>query len=537
MAFPLLAGPFAPWVFAGNMTANLMRNVWSYMIIFCGHFPEDVQEFSIEETKAETRGGWYFRQILGSANLTGGKLFHILSGNLSFQIEHHLFPDVPAHRHAEIAPEVQEICKRYGIPYNKGPLPKQFATVVRKIVKLALPQRLTVRAPERHPVAASPDSLLAARYPTSLPRVPRVRLMAVPQRRHGSPAVHPHLLPSPGVAGGRSIRARPVQPQHVAGPLHHPQRVLHRTHRRRRQVPEDEAQLVAVHVSDACHHPLIEQRLGQRPVRIGDEVGGRDVRIPVVAKQIGPEVGDGVLVVGAVENLQHAEVDSGGLHVTGLQDDADAVARAARPVRAGDPPAAVHLQVRVDARLADPDEQVLAAADDLVDPLPGQVDGGVARHANIAARQRLSRQRLAQLGGGVKDGVTFGHRLPGHPQRDFPQPFGVGRVERVCGHPAAARRAPSFDDRGLVAVLEIAAADAVERRRRRQQHRRRRALLDGLDRLSCFIAEAACPASTWRPSRVSKIAPGISAFDVIPSSVHRRVTSTANSTLAVLDCP
>jgi fatty acid desaturase len=141
VAFPVLAGPFAPWVFAGNLTANLMRNVWSYMIIFCGHFPEDVQEFSVEETKAETRGLWYFRQILGSANLTGGKLFHILSGNLSFQIEHHLFPDVPAHRHAEIAPEVQEICKRYGIPYNTGPLPKQFATVVRKIVRLALPNR------------------------------------------------------------------------------------------------------------------------------------------------------------------------------------------------------------------------------------------------------------------------------------------------------------------------------------------------------------------------------------------------------------
>ena len=139
VAFPLLAGPFAPWVFAGNMTANLMRNIWSNVIIFCGHFPEDVQEFSIEETKAETRGQWYFRQVLGSANLTGGKLFHILSGNLSFQIEHHLFPDIPAFRHAEIAPRVREICERYGVPYNTGPLPKQFATVVRKIVKFALP--------------------------------------------------------------------------------------------------------------------------------------------------------------------------------------------------------------------------------------------------------------------------------------------------------------------------------------------------------------------------------------------------------------
>ena len=121
MAFPLLAGPFAPFVFAGNLTANLMRNVWSYMIIFCGHFPDGTQEFTVEETKDESRGMWYFRQVLGSANLTGGKLFHLLSGNLSHQIEHHLFPDMPARRYAEIAPEVQEICERYGIPYNTGP--------------------------------------------------------------------------------------------------------------------------------------------------------------------------------------------------------------------------------------------------------------------------------------------------------------------------------------------------------------------------------------------------------------------------------
>jgi fatty acid desaturase len=139
VAFPLLAGPFAPLVFAGNSSANLMRNVWSFMINFCGHFPDGTQEFSIDETENESRGMWYFRQLLGSANLTGGKWFHILSGNLSFQIEHHLFPDIPAHRHAEIAVEVREICERYGLPYNTGPLPKQFASVVRKIVRLAVP--------------------------------------------------------------------------------------------------------------------------------------------------------------------------------------------------------------------------------------------------------------------------------------------------------------------------------------------------------------------------------------------------------------
>src|SRR5438270_10238693 len=82
VAFPLLAGPFAPLVLSGNASANLIRNIWSFMIIFCGHFPEGVEEFSEEEVENESRGGWYLRQMLGSANLTGGKLFPILSGTL-----------------------------------------------------------------------------------------------------------------------------------------------------------------------------------------------------------------------------------------------------------------------------------------------------------------------------------------------------------------------------------------------------------------------------------------------------------------------
>ncbi len=85
---------------AGNATANLVRNVWAFTIIFCGHFPDGRREFTEEETEDETRGQWYYRQLLGSANLTGGKLFHVMTGNLSHQIEHHLFPDIPAHRYA-----------------------------------------------------------------------------------------------------------------------------------------------------------------------------------------------------------------------------------------------------------------------------------------------------------------------------------------------------------------------------------------------------------------------------------------------------
>jgi linoleoyl-CoA desaturase len=122
-----------------NFTANIVRNVWAYSIIFCGHFPDQTYTFSQAEVAEETRGGWYVRQLLGSANIDGGPLFHLLAGNLSFQVEHHLYPDMPSSRYSEIAPRVRDICRRYGLPYNTGPLSKQLGTVHRTILRLAFP--------------------------------------------------------------------------------------------------------------------------------------------------------------------------------------------------------------------------------------------------------------------------------------------------------------------------------------------------------------------------------------------------------------
>ena len=139
--FPLLSGPLAPLTFLGNGVANLVRNIWAFNIIFCGHFPAGVASFSQEECEDETQGHWYYRQLLGSANITGGRIFHIMSGNLSHQIEHHLFPDLPARRYPEIAEEVREICSRYGLAYNTGPLHQQLWGVFKKICKYALPDR------------------------------------------------------------------------------------------------------------------------------------------------------------------------------------------------------------------------------------------------------------------------------------------------------------------------------------------------------------------------------------------------------------
>jgi linoleoyl-CoA desaturase len=124
---------------AANFTANIVRNVWAHSIIFCGHFPDQTYTFGEDEVADETRGGWYVRQLLGSSNIDGGPLFHLLAGNLSFQVEHHLYPDMPSSRYAEIAPRVRDICRRHGLPYNTGPLHRQLGTVHRTILRLAFP--------------------------------------------------------------------------------------------------------------------------------------------------------------------------------------------------------------------------------------------------------------------------------------------------------------------------------------------------------------------------------------------------------------
>jgi NADPH-dependent stearoyl-CoA 9-desaturase len=137
--FPLLSGPGFLHTAVANLTANVVRNVWSHAVIFCGHFPDGTETFEEERLEGETKGQWYVRQMLGSANLSGGKTFHLMTGNLSHQIEHHLFPDVPSNRYAEIAPKVRDICKRYGLPYTTGSLPRQYGKVLRKIARLAFP--------------------------------------------------------------------------------------------------------------------------------------------------------------------------------------------------------------------------------------------------------------------------------------------------------------------------------------------------------------------------------------------------------------
>jgi fatty acid desaturase len=136
---PLLSGPnFVPTL-AANFVANIVRNLWSNSVILCGHFPEGVETFEKRSIDGETKGEWYVRQMLGSANISGSKLMHLMTGNLSHQIEHHLFPDLPSNRYAEVAPQVKALFEEYGLNYHAAPMYKQVYSAWHKIFRLSLP--------------------------------------------------------------------------------------------------------------------------------------------------------------------------------------------------------------------------------------------------------------------------------------------------------------------------------------------------------------------------------------------------------------
>jgi fatty acid desaturase len=139
--FPLLSGPNFLTTLSANVTANLVRNLWSYMIIFCGHFPDGAEKFTEAELEDESKAEWYLRQLLGSANFEGSRFLQVMAGSLGYQIEHHLFPDLPSNRYPEIAERVRALCKNYDVPYTTGPLYRQYGQTLRTILRLSLPTR------------------------------------------------------------------------------------------------------------------------------------------------------------------------------------------------------------------------------------------------------------------------------------------------------------------------------------------------------------------------------------------------------------
>ncbi|MBN8220161.1 MAG: fatty acid desaturase [Spirochaetes bacterium] len=140
LLFPLLAGPLFPKVFLGNMLARILAGGHlMYMLVF-EHHGADIP--LVDEPENESKYEFYLRQTLTSRNYQVWEWYeHLLMGSINTHLEHHLFPDLPFNRLKEIAPEVESICKKYGVPYRRSTVFEAFSDVVGAAVRNSLPLR------------------------------------------------------------------------------------------------------------------------------------------------------------------------------------------------------------------------------------------------------------------------------------------------------------------------------------------------------------------------------------------------------------
>lgn len=119
VAAPLAFAPLGPLavgsVWLNTVAAELLANLQSFVLIAPNHVGDDVYRF---EGRGTDRAEMYVRQITGSVNYrTGGDLNDFLHGYLNYQIEHHLWPDLPMLRYQELQPKVKAVCAKHGVPY------------------------------------------------------------------------------------------------------------------------------------------------------------------------------------------------------------------------------------------------------------------------------------------------------------------------------------------------------------------------------------------------------------------------------------
>ena len=153
--FPALSRRRWRRVLGANVVANGLRNAWAYIVIVCGHFADGAEKFDPSVLQDETKPLWYLRQMLGTGNFRAGRVLSFMTGHLCYQIEHHLFPDLPSNRLPEIAERVRPLCVKYDLPYTTGPFLRQYLLTVRTICKLALPDPFMSATSDDAPETAS----------------------------------------------------------------------------------------------------------------------------------------------------------------------------------------------------------------------------------------------------------------------------------------------------------------------------------------------------------------------------------------------
>lgn len=139
VAAPLAFAPLGPLavasVWVNSVGAEALTNLYTFVLIAPNHAGDDLHRFS---TPTRDRGDFYLRQVLGSVDYaTGGDARDFLHGFLNYQIEHHLFPDLPPRAYQRAQPRVREICEKHGVPYVQ----EGVAARVKKLVQIMIGDR------------------------------------------------------------------------------------------------------------------------------------------------------------------------------------------------------------------------------------------------------------------------------------------------------------------------------------------------------------------------------------------------------------
>ena len=119
-------------VLINSVVADLLTNLHSFFVVGPNHAGGDLYRF---DDPPRDDAEYDFRQVIGSTNYpTGGDLNDYAHMWLNYQIEHHLFPDVPIRQYRVVQPRVREICARHGVPYVQESVWNRFGKMARIFV-------------------------------------------------------------------------------------------------------------------------------------------------------------------------------------------------------------------------------------------------------------------------------------------------------------------------------------------------------------------------------------------------------------------
>jgi fatty acid desaturase len=134
-------------VLINSLLAEIVANIVTFVTIAPNHTGDDLYRF---DTPCRSRAEFYLQQCASSVNYPGGQDWKdFLQGHLNYQIEHHLWPDLPLLKYQQAAPRLKEICRRHGVPYIEESVFKRFG----KTWSILLGDSTMLRVPASEPVA------------------------------------------------------------------------------------------------------------------------------------------------------------------------------------------------------------------------------------------------------------------------------------------------------------------------------------------------------------------------------------------------